>query len=42
VMVDGHWLLEAGQLVTLDYAGARADLNEAYSELKRRRREEER
>jgi 5-methylthioadenosine/S-adenosylhomocysteine deaminase len=42
VMVDGQWLLKDGGLVTLDYARARTDLNSAYSELHRRRQEEDR
>jgi len=37
VMVDGQWLLRAGQLTTLDYATACAELETAFAELRGRR-----
>jgi 5-methylthioadenosine/S-adenosylhomocysteine deaminase len=39
VLVDGRWLMSDGTLQTIDYAAARADLNQAYGELRRRRSE---
>lgn len=42
VMVDGNWLLRDGRLTRIDYAAARAELNAAFSELQRRRRERDR
>jgi 5-methylthioadenosine/S-adenosylhomocysteine deaminase len=37
VMVDGQWLLRAGQFTTLDYHQARAELESAFAELRQRR-----
>jgi len=37
VMVDGQWLLRAGQFTTLDYATACAELEAAFAELRGRR-----
>ena len=34
VMVDGNWLLREGELTTLDYASASADLDAAHAELR--------
>jgi len=36
VMVDGAWLLREGKWITLDYISARAGLDAAHAELRKR------